>query len=532
VENKDLKIEILPAKTVIKAQNGENLYELLISHGVLLEGDCGGRGTCRRCAVRLIQGALYPAKDEEAEKAAFGETAWKAGWRLACLHQVQSDLQLYIPNVGEDKSKLSAQVRQEKAVSSLVQGLGLVVDAGTTSIAAGLVDASTGAVLGLDVSANSQRAFGADVVSRIDYTEKNPQGLYRLQKAVWGDIEKLAVSLSVLAGVESGEIKSVMLAGNAVMSHLLWGVDPSSLARAPFTALINKSEKKAASQLPLKELHPQDIYLLPNIGGYIGSDTVAAMLATGLTKKRNADKWTMLIDIGTNGELVLAGRGRMLVASAAAGPAFEGAQIHCGMRATAGAIYDIEINKDSIIPQVIGKVAPQGICGSGLIAIAARLRKFGILDKSGRLSGNLAYISKGEEGRQLFLGSDEDGGRIILTQRDIRQLQMAKAAIRAASRMLLAAAGAKEEDIGELILAGAFGASINSVDALDIGLLPNVEEKKITFAGNAAWEGAYKALVDRDIWQEANRLVRETEYVSLSGNEEFSRFFIEDMVLE
>lgn len=529
MEIKALKIEIMPVNTIIKAQSGENLYGLLIGHGILLEGDCGGRGTCRRCAVRLLQGSLSSAKDEEAEKASLGEAAWEAGWRLACLHQVQSDLRLYIPGVGEDKSKLFAPLRQKEAGSPLAQGLGLVVDAGTTSIAAGLVDASTGAVLGLDVCANSQIAFGADVLSRIDYTEKYPQGLRQLQMAVWSDIEKLAIKLSSLAGVESGKINSIILAGNAVMSHLLWGVDPSSLARAPFASRINKSEKKTAAELPLKELHPQDIYLLPNIGGYIGSDTVAAMLATGLAQKRKDDKWTMLVDIGTNGELVLVGRGRMLAASAAAGPAFEGAHIHCGMRATAGAIYDIEIEEDNIIPKVIGRVAPRGICGSGLIAIAVRLLSHGILDKSGLLGGNLVYLSRGEEGRQLFLGSDEEGRSIILSQKDIRQLQLAKAAIRAASRMLLEAVGAKEEDIEELILAGAFGASIDPSDALDIGLLPKVEEKKITCAGNAAWEGAYRALTDEKIWLEASRLARETEYLPLSGNEVFNRFFIEDM---
>lgn len=529
MDKKDLKIEILPDKTVIEAQSGDNLYELLTGRGIVLDGDCGGRGTCRRCAVRLVWGSLASAKDEQAEQAAFGEAAWKAGWRLACLHQVQSDLALYIPGVGAYKSKLHAQVKPREAGSPLAQGLGLVVDAGTTSVAVGLVDVSTGAILGLDVCANSQKAFGADVVSRIDYSEKEPQGLSRLQEAVWGDIEQLAVNLCEAAGVESGKVNSAILAGNAVMSHLLWGVAPSSLARAPFSLIINKAEKKAASQLPLKILHPQDVYLLPNIGGYIGSDTVAAMLATGLGKKKDVRELTLLIDIGTNGELVLSGRGRILAASAAAGPAFEGAQIYCGMRATTGAIYDLEIEKDTLIPRVIGQGAPQGICGSGLIAIAARLRKVSLLDKSGRLSGSSANISSGKEGRQLSLGSDMDGRSIILTQRDIRQLQLAKAAIRAASRMLLAAVDAQEKDIGELILAGAFGASINPADALEIGLLPKVEEKKITFAGNAAWEGAYRALIDSDIWREAKSLARETEHLSLSGNEEFKRFFIEEM---
>ena len=529
MDKKELKIELLPAKTILKAQVGDNLYGLLTRHGVLLEGDCGGRGTCRRCAVRLLKGNLSPSTDEAAERAAFGEAAWIADWRLACMHDVQSDLMLYIPSVGDDKSKIDLQIRTIEAKEPLGPGLSLVVDVGTTSVAVGLVNASTGAILGLDVCSNSQKAFGSDVVSRITYTEKNPLGLSQLQKVVWDDIEKLAVSLCDLAGVNAEEINTVILAGNAVMSHLLWGMDPSSLARAPFTPLILHAERKAGSALPLQLIKLKDVYLLPNIGGYIGSDTVAAMLATNLIKWRESQELTLLIDIGTNGELVLAGKGRLLAVSAAAGPAFEGAQISCGMRATAGAIYDVKINQDSLTPLVIGNGAPQGICGSGLIAIAARLLKCGLLDKSGRLSGNSPLISEGEDGRQILLGKSEDGKLIVLTQKDIRQLQLAKAAIRAASRMLLAVMGSKEEDIENLILAGAFGAAINPADALEIGLLPVVDIKKISLAGNAAWEGAYKALIDNAFWLEAGQLARETEHINLSGNEEFSKFFIEDM---
>ncbi len=407
---------------------------------------------------------------------------------------------------------------------------GLSVDIGTTTLAASLVDLNTGAVAATLSAGNPQQAFGADVISRINYAARSPENLALLQERVVQAINSLVERLAAQAQVNVEAIYEVVAVGNTTMSHLFLGVDPSNLAPAPFIPVFTAPVSAGASALGLKINKRGRVLMMPNIAGYVGSDTVGVMLATGLDRQ---DGLRLAIDIGTNGEVVLAGRGRLLTCSTAAGPAFEGAQIRCGMRAAEGAIEAVAIEGGTVKISTIGGGEAAGICGSGLVDAVAALYQAGVIDQGGRLSrpentshlpgGLRERLRRGPDGPEFVLSPD---GLVAITQKDIRELQLAKGAIHAGIRILLRELGAAAEDIDEVLLAGAFGNFISKRSALIIGLLPAVEPDKIIPVGNAAGDGAYLSLVSKAERERAFRLARTAEHVELSARKDFQEEFI------
>lgn len=416
---------------------------------------------------------------------------------------------------------------------------GLAVDIGTTTVVGGLIDLHQGKELAVAARLNGQAAYGADVISRVEYASNGTSQLRRLQQAVIDTLNGIVAELEDKTGIAASKIHRVVLVGNTCMQHLALGVSPTYIARSPYTPAFSHRIDVMATQLGLA-VHPEAVVtFLPNVAGFVGADTVGVVLATGLAERSSR---VVMIDIGTNGELVMSYEGKMVSCSTAAGPAFEGAQISCGMRAGEGAIEFVEIG-DDIESVVIGGTPPRGICGSGLIDMVAELLRVGIVDETGRLQDaaeleGLAQslterIRAGEAGNEFVVAwaaETADGNDLVLTQRDIRELQLAKGAIRAGTKILQKILDIKDEDIDELLLAGAFGNYIRKESAMQMGLLPCIPLERIRSVGNAARVGARQCLISETSLKEASRLALEIDYVELSGRADFQEAFMDAML--
>ncbi|MBI2399459.1 MAG: DUF4445 domain-containing protein [Deltaproteobacteria bacterium] len=401
-------------------------------------------------------------------------------------------------------------------------GLGAAFDVGTTTVVCALVDLATGSVLAAESLPNPQARWGRDVISRMEAAISREGALEELSVAIRDACRGLLLSL---AGDSLADITMAAAAGNSVMEHLLLGVSPEPLSRVPY-----KPAFKEAQTLQAGLGLGCGLYVFPLIGGFVGGDAVAVALALGMP---GGDKPVLAIDIGTNSEILLSSGGVLYATSAAAGPAFEGGEVRFGMVAAPGAIQGVKIEDDSVILDVIGKGAPKGICGSGLIEAAASLLGAGIIESTGRIkdrdevTNNLSSrIKASPEGNSftLYRGAS---GEVALTQDDIRALQTAKSATRAGITMLLMKAGIGPEDVATVYIAGAFGSHLKEEGLRAIGLLDEAWTD-IRTVGDAALEGAVLAL-DDERKREAEAIARQARYVSLSGSAHFEREFIKNM---
>jgi uncharacterized 2Fe-2S/4Fe-4S cluster protein (DUF4445 family) len=416
--------------------------------------------------------------------------------------------------------------------------LGMAFDIGTTTVVGYLMDLYSGEQLALVSALNEQAQFGADVISRIMYAEQD-DGLVKQQIAVLRVINNLLGEAVEAAGVKREDVYAVTFVGNTVMQHLLLGINPYQIAVAPFVPVVNDAQVFPAAAIHLQVNPSAQVYLLPNIGGFIGADTVAVLLATEMDRSNDVK---LIIDIGTNGEIVLGSKEKLFACSTAAGPAFEGAQISCGMRGTSGAIDYIIFGED-LSYSLIGQGKPQGICGSALLDAVAGLLRLGLIERTGRfvepqrLASEEALRFKGRliqhEGSWAFQVVDgtetAHGSPIIITQRDIRELQMAKGAIATGIKILAQQYGVAMGDISEVLLAGAFGNYLNPYSACIIGLIPAELEHKVKMIGNAAGAGAKLALLSAAQYRRASEIAKSVQFVELGTHAKFMRQFAESM---
>ncbi len=416
---------------------------------------------------------------------------------------------------------------------------GVAFDIGTTTVVCTLVDLRTGNDLAVTSGVNPQTSFGDDVISRITRCREGKGTLVVLQEAVLGLVRDLIGQAIAEAGVSADSIYYAVFAGNTAMQEILCGIDPSPLGEMPFVPAFSGSIRMRASDLGLHVNSAARVFVFPQIGGFVGGDTVAGIVAAGIGP---ASDPVLLIDIGTNGELVLAGRHGMIAASVAAGPAFEGARIVSGMRAAPGAIEKVVIEQDLQV-NVIGDVKPIGICGTGLVDAAAELLRNGVLDSTGRILGpdELPAESKWLGRHLVASGQNFDfelvpasesgtGNAICLHQKDVRELQLANGAIRAGTAILLKQAGLKPEDLHSVLVAGAFGNFIRRKNARRIGMLPAIPSDKIRYIGNASSYGAKCALLSCDEALRAEKLAAQVRHVDLSEDPEFQMEFASAMV--
>lgn len=420
---------------------------------------------------------------------------------------------------------------------------GLAIDIGTTTVVAYLMNLFEGRTVARGALTNPQQGAGADVLSRIAYVVEHPSGLNQLQTQVVEGLNQIISNLCQEESIKPQEIYQAVIVGNTTMSHLFLGIDPTYLAPAPFIPSFRQSVTVKASELGLQILGDGTVTVLPIVAGYVGSDTVGVMLSGQADQLEGIH---LLVDIGTNGEIVLVGKGRILSCSTAAGPAFEGAGVKHGMRAADGAIERVKIT-DDIELGIIGKKGEKvrGICGSGLLDAISEMHRAGIINSGGRMifsEGDIEELPTAlrervlneDGGREFVLAWKEEsatGENITITQMDIRGLQLAKGAVLAGIRILLNHLGLGTEDIDMIHLAGAFGNYISKESALGIGLLPQVSLDKIQSMGNAAGNGAQMALLSTIQMERANSLARDAEHIELSTETSFQDEFLESLAL-
>lgn len=407
----------------------------------------------------------------------------------------------------------------------------LAIDIGTTTIAAYLLDLSSHRVLAVRSEENNQVRFGADVISRIAATGQGKD----LTSVVRGQLSRMIETLAKSAKITPDGILAATVVGNPTMLHILFGLDPDPIGRSPFMPLSTERLELGMAELELPG-HPEArIVAPPGLSAYVGADTIADILASRMNE---AEHLSLLIDIGTNGEMVLGDSRGLIACSTAAGPAFEGANIRCGSGGVPGAIDAVMRDGDELVLGTIGDEPPRSICGTGLIDLIALLLEDGILDETGRMDLEVARSSAAYRNRIAEIdGEDavivtEAGGsvEVVITQGDVRQVQLAKGAIAAGVRTLLHEAGKDAQEIATVHLAGGFGTYVRPESALRVGLIPMIPVERVAAVGNAAGVGAARLLVDSASMKEANRIVTMTRYIELSRSQSFQNFFIDEMI--
>jgi uncharacterized 2Fe-2S/4Fe-4S cluster protein (DUF4445 family) len=534
---KHFKVTFEPDGRQISIHEGATIVEAAGQAGIILNSVCGGKGTCGKCAVNL-----EPLSQQV----------------LACQYRIQSDLTVTIPissrffeqkilSCGIDaQAKVPPTVYKkylEKASPDKI--FGLAVDIGTTTVVAKLINMTDGKCLATQADLNPQTKYGDDVISRITYAQTDVK-LAELQETIVNCINELIAKLCSQALIDSKHIYEVCVVGNTTMNHIFLKLPVAQLGQAPYKAFSLDAQDLPAEKTALQINPAGNIHTVENIAGFVGSDTTAVALAVDIN---SAEEETLVVDIGTNGELVLGTADKLYAASCAAGPAMEGARITHGSRAVVGAIEAVVVNdtrqgglRHDIDFDVIGNRPPHSICGSGLIDAVAVLLDLGIIDTTGRFDrpgtlGNklspaiLARITQynGQPAFVLASGEETGGEDVILTQQDIREVQLAKAAIRAGIKLLQKKIGLADDDIKQILLAGAFGNYIRRESALRIGLLPAIAAERIHFVGNAASSGAQIILLSSRARQKAKELARRIEYVEIAHEPEFQEVFADSM---
>lgn len=583
---------------------GGTLLDAARALGVDLASVCGGQGTCARCKVMIVAGAVTPVTAREAAKLPAAELA--QGYRMACLAKPLSDCRVHVPPEsltalqrtqveglevpaqvqpsvaecvvhlerptledlrGDDQRLCEALAAERESAAHLpdlevarlastelrrlgwqaritLRGrevthiaavdapwLGLAVDIGTTKVAAYLIDLASGKALAARGAMNPQIAYGEDVIARLVYAGQGPDEAGRMQSLLVDGLGRLAAEACQEIGARPVDIVDAVVVGNTAIHHLFLRLPVGQLMAAPYVPAVRAAVNVKARDIGLPLAPGAYVYLPPNIAGYVGADHVAMLLATGMADRSDT---TLAIDIGTNTEMCLTHGGRMTSLSCASGPAFEGAHIKFGMRAAPGAIERVRIVDGRAEYKTIGDEPPVGMCGSGLLDVVAHLKLAGLLDRKGRLAG--PQIRGGQDGDDVeFVIAEEsasgNGRAIAVTQHDIRELQLAKGAIRCGIDTLLQDAGITAGDVSQVIIAGAFGTYIDVESAMTIGLLPEMPLDRVSQVGNAAGTGARLALISRDQRQRAQDLAQRVRYLELARSPRFMRNFAEAMYL-
>jgi uncharacterized 2Fe-2S/4Fe-4S cluster protein (DUF4445 family) len=593
---KKLEVTYQPFDKSTRVPPGTTLFSAAHWIGLPIDSTCGGRGTCGKCKVQILDGS---AEITSADKKQLRASEVDAGWRLSCQAKVYQDttvnvpellripkaatmgvnrlvlldpnvrkvyLELTEPDLEDQRSdeerlrdaltvegfdmkaglpllrKLPGMLRDANFKVTAVLGgdqliavepgdrrdesYGVAFDLGTTTVVGTLMNLRTGMAEAVASTLNGQAPYGADVISRISHGMQGDEAKAELRTAILQTMNSLLAQLYGSSGVAREHVYELVVVGNATMLHLLLGIDATPISMMPFTPTFRDPLYLPAREVGL-EIHPDGfVQTLPIIGAYVGADIVSGVVATGLARE---DKIRVMVDVGTNGEIVLGSSKRVLCTAAPAGPAFEGSQIKCGMRATDGAIEGVTLT-DRVELQVIGgDVPPRGICGSGLVDIVAQLLLSGLLDASGKLKNReevaehpLSDRLTTVEGVRAF----ELAPNVYLTQRDVRELQFAKGSIATGIKVLMDVMGVTADDLDEVLLAGSFGSYLNPESAKIIGLVPPVHVDRILSVGNTAGEGAKMTLLSFRERQVAFELPEKIEYVELSGRSDFNDSFV------
>lgn len=589
-----MKVTFLPSGVSIEATPGMTIMQALHQAGLRIDAPCGGNGTCHKCKVKVtdssgqstvlacrteIKGDITVdiSKEDEGHRILMGgitrEVAADPPVEVLTVDvpkPTTGDLRSCWTRLRDEAAKASGKAAEElhpnlAVIGKLYQTLedqkyrvdvvlcdgevldvvpvgspvcGLAYDIGTTTIACYMIDLRSGEQLSQSSMLNPQVAYGGDVIMRMKYSLEN--GL----EGPTGDVRK---ALNALAGICASEAKEalssiylVTVVGNTCMHHLFLGLSPASLAYAPYTPAMTDPVQLNAVDYGLRINPSARLYMLPNIAGFVGADTVGAALAAAMDEK---EKLTLLIDIGTNGEMVMGTRERLIACSTAAGPAFEGALISCGMRGAEGAIDHVSMEGGKFTFSVIGGGKPVGICGSGLIDLLSELVRVGLVESAGRLlpadevehpeGKMLAERILERDGMRAFLLADAGGSgtgeALCFTQKDVREVQLAKGAMAAGIQMMCRKLGVTTDDIQDVMIAGAFGSYMAPSSACGIGLIPPQLEERVNAIGNAAGQGAKLCVLSGDEYRRAAKIAGQMDYLELAADPEFQDVFVDEL---
>lgn len=524
-------IRFEPSGRAVTVGVGETLLAAARRAGVAIDAPCGGTGRCGSCRVRA-EGMLSPLSADESEL--LGGASVAAGRRLACRARAEGDVTVTVPEpvadariVGES-GQVPAEVEppERRGIDALGPLAGAAIDLGTTTIAVLLVDLRSGETLASAGALNPQRAYGADVLSRVAYAMHG--GAAELQHAVARPLDAMLVEALERAGLPREALVEAVVVGNTAMTGLLAGADVAPLGEAPYEGAPVVEAVLPAHALGMSTFPSLDLLVPPAAGAFIGSDITAGIAAADIEGRPGA---TLFIDLGTNGEIVLSADGELVAASTAAGPAFEGAAIECGMRAVAGAVERVWLVDGDVRLGVIGDREPAGICGSGLLDLIAVLLDAGIVEASGRMAdeadGLLGERLASRDGVRAF--RVDARGDVMLTQKDVRQVQLAVGAIRAGTTLLLQEAGRGTGDVANVVVAGGFGYHVRGEALVRLGLLPAEWAGRVTFAGNTALEGARRALLGSGERERIRGIASRTRIVDLAAHADFQARFLESL---
>lgn len=528
----DLKYRVtfLPAGVEGDARVGETVSAVAARVGVPLSRHCGGARKCGKCRIKVTGEGL--SELTETEKALLSRQETFEGIRLACCASIVGDCDvLIVDRVEQEGNKLLRSIDSNIFIDWAPDftRYGIAVDIGTTSIVCFLVDAQGRKIQDQISLLNPQVIFGDDVISRIAYSDSDAGALRQMQEVLVRGMNDAFKELTKRNGIVVGDISQIVVAANTVMEHLLMGVSPRGIGRSPYRPEFLTLPIQQPYSVGFETAQDATLKLIPNVAGYVGGDIVAGVEAMRMP---NDNAVRLLIDIGTNNEIVLGNKESLFCCAAAAGPALEGARIECGMRAGVGAIERFFI-EENLRYDVIGDVAPVGLCGSGLVSILALLLDLGIVEKSGRINERKAMshpffkdrTSRCQKGILRLLIAEGDRS-VFLTQKDIREVQLAVGAIRVGVEVLLEKMQIDIAHVEEILLAGAFGNYLDVPNAVTIGLLPDVPLERIRSVLNTAGLGACMALASVDFYESTQKTAQEMHYVELSSLPDFQRRFV------
>lgn len=585
------EVQFEPSCKSVTVPEGTRLLDAAFQTGIAVESPCGGKGSCQKCRMEILEGTPKGI-------CLACQTEVRGPMKVRILHQEEGTKILTDANVHTRKSDTGITVCRlnvcplvpgdaasvwERVQEALTEQLGdglsfsiqmevlgklyqvlseqdweiwavlyrgkvldvsgqkpsvsvFAADIGTTTLVGYLMDAETGEVLSRVSRMNPQSRFGADVISRAEYALSH--GGEEMASCIRKAVSEMARRAAEEAGRLPEQIYVAALAGNTCMHHLFLGLSPKSLVHAPYSPMIREGMEFSAQRYLDHAAEGAVIKLLPNIAGFVGADTTACLVACGFERE---EKMTLLMDIGTNGELVLGNRHRAAACSTAAGPAFEGARISCGMRGADGAIDHAAMKDGELVYTVIGDGVPKGICGSGLLDLTALFVEYGFVDAMGifrdperlgtpEAAGNSARICGDGMDRAVVLYRDSDTGQTVqITQKDISEVQLAKAAIAAGIRILCSHLKIHMEEIEQVLIAGAFGNYMDPESACRIGLIPEVLKDKIKAVGNAAGEGAVLTALSQEKWECAQTIAQNIQFAELAAEPDFSDIFVEEL---
>jgi uncharacterized 2Fe-2S/4Fe-4S cluster protein (DUF4445 family) len=578
--------------------------DLLDDAGIELESSCAGNGTCGKCRVLIISGECLPPGPAEMEL--LSPKDFKRGIRLACHCLVRGEVELSVENAAQDLRvlekgmladfKIEAEISKYQLTStyneqelSLIEQIlqqlnieqsvpdsldilrliaqfkpettaivasnkliglehgdtiahcyGVAVDIGTTTVVASLHKLDDGSELAVASALNPQTQYGLDVLGRIQYAGKGSNNLDKLNGLIINCLNGLISELCRRSGIDSQYIYKIAVAANTVMLHLLLGVSPASIGRAPYHPVFRQGQVLAADNLGLLVSPFASLYCLPSVSGFVGADIVAGIIASNMD---GAEEILLFLDLGTNGEIVLRRDGKLIACSTAAGPALEGMNIACGMRAARGAVEEVWIQDKSVQWRTIDNAPPLGLCGSGLIDLVAVMLECGLLNSSGRiaarnnfagvyphnpLSGQIDDIA-GKRRFWLIPSSDNCPNGIFVSQADIRQVQLAKSAIVTGIKTMMTETGLDESRVNKVYVAGAFGAYLKPSSLIRLGFFPESWHDRITFVGNTSKAGAVMALLSSSTRCRMEETAQKVNYVELESCPGFEKMFIENM---